>query len=75
MGNINKKIQAQVDKKYLLSRTGKIPKHRCSVCHRFTLFMASSNGASKNCYWCLEEAQSKLKNKAEMIAKLNKEEK
>lgn len=38
MGNLNKKIRDENDKKVLKAHFGKTPKHRCSVCHRFTLF-------------------------------------
>ena len=38
MGNQCKKIRDENDKKVLKEMFGKKPKHRCSVCHRFTLF-------------------------------------
>ena len=38
MGNQYKKIRDENDKKVLKEMFGKKPKHRCSVCHRFTLF-------------------------------------
>lgn len=38
MGNQYKKIRDENDKKVLKEMFGKKPKHRCLVCHRFTLF-------------------------------------
>lgn len=36
--SLKKKLRDNNDKKVLKEMFGKEPKHRCSVCHRFTLF-------------------------------------
>lgn len=38
MTSLAKKIRDNNDKKVLKQTFGKEPKHRCPVCHRFTLF-------------------------------------
>lgn len=38
MRNLQKKVRDNNDKKTLKQMFGKEPKHRCPVCHRFTLF-------------------------------------
>lgn len=73
MGNMAKQIQANEDKKFLLKKTGKTPKHRCPVCHRFSMWFISKDGKSRNCYWCTIMAQNNLMKKANNISKLNKE--
>lgn len=51
MSNLSKKIRDEQDKKLILKMTGKTPKHRCPVCHRFTLWINKEN--SKNqCLMC-----------------------
>ena len=36
--SLKKKMRDEQDKKVLYEHFGKKPKHRCSVCHRFSLF-------------------------------------
>ena len=50
MSNISKKIRDEEDKKRLKKLTGKTPKHRCPVCHRFSLW--SDNGKVRICLMC-----------------------
>lgn len=50
MSNICKKIRDEEDKKRLKKLTGKTPKHRCPVCHRFSLW--SDNGKVRICLMC-----------------------
>lgn len=69
MSSMGKKIQANEDKKFLLRKTGKTPKHRCPVCHRFTMWFTARDGKTKNCYWCVEESQNKLLKKVNSIPK------
>lgn len=38
MGNLEKRVRDNNDKKVLKQMFGKNPKHRCPVCHRFSLF-------------------------------------
>lgn len=38
MGNVQKKMRDENDKKVLKEKFGKKPKHRCPICHRFSLF-------------------------------------
>ena len=70
MGNLNKKIQDNKDKEELTKLSGKKPKHRCPVCHRFTLMFIQNNGTTKDCYWCYHLTRSRLAAKAESIAKM-----
>ena len=39
MANLAKQIRDKKDKEMIKKMTGKTPKHRCPVCHRFTLWM------------------------------------
>lgn len=50
MSNLSKKLRDEEDKKRLKRLTGKTPKHRCPVCHRFSLW--SDNGKVKICLMC-----------------------
>lgn len=50
MSNISKKIRDEEDKKRLKKLTGTTPKHRCPVCHRFSLW--SDNGKVRICLMC-----------------------
>lgn len=50
MSNLSKKIRDEEDKKRLKKLTGKTPKHRCPVCHRFSLW--SDNGKVRVCLMC-----------------------
>lgn len=38
MGSVHKKMRDENDKKVLKEKFGKKPKHRCPICHRFSLF-------------------------------------
>lgn len=73
MASMTRQIQANNDKTFLLNKMGKKAKHRCPVCHRFTLWVLSKDGKRSNCYWCLEAANDKLLNKAKKLKKLGKE--
>lgn len=50
MSNFAKKLRDEEDKKYLKQLTGKTPKHRCPICHRFTLW--TNEGKQKKCLMC-----------------------
>lgn len=51
MSNFAKKLRDEEDKKKIKQLTGKTPKHRCPVCHRFTLWI--NNDKEKNqCLMC-----------------------
>lgn len=50
MSNLSKKLRDEEDKRRLKKLTGKTPKHRCPVCHRFSLW--SDNGKVKICLMC-----------------------
>jgi len=50
MSNFSKKIRDEEDKKRIKKITGKTPKHRCPICHRFTLW--ASDGKYRKCLMC-----------------------
>lgn len=51
MSSLSKKIRDVEDKKRIKEMTGKTPKHRCPVCHRFTMWI--NDGKSKHqCLMC-----------------------
>ena len=50
MANLAKKLRDEEDKKQIKKLTGKTPKHRCPICHRFTLW--GNNGKTKKCLMC-----------------------
>lgn len=50
MSNLAKKLRDEEDKKQIKKLTGMTPKHRCPVCHRFTLW--KTNGKQKVCLMC-----------------------
>lgn len=52
MGNLAKKIRDENDKKVLKEMFGREPKHRCPVCHRFSLWVPSKNGKESECVMC-----------------------
>lgn len=54
MGSLNKKIRDNNDKRTFKEMFGKEPKHRCPVCHRFSLFDHKDTrlNAFKGCIMC-----------------------
>ena len=46
MANLAKKLRDEEDKKQIKKLTGKTPKHRCPICHRFTLW--ANDGKQEN---------------------------
>ena len=50
MANLAKKLRDEEDKKQIKKLTGKIPKHRCPICHRFTLWV--NEGKTRKCLMC-----------------------
>lgn len=50
MASLQKKIRDENDKNQLQKIFGKRPKHRCSECHRFSIWMNNSN--FKGCVMC-----------------------
>lgn len=51
MSNLAKKLRDEEDKKKIKQLTGKTPKHRCPVCHRFTLWINNDKGKIQ-CLMC-----------------------
>ncbi len=70
MGSINRQIQANNDKLVLKKISGKTPKHRCPVCHRFTIWFTPKGTNNKECYWCYQESRKRLEAKANGITKM-----
>ena len=52
MPNLRKKIRDENDKKVWREMFGKEPKHRCPVCHRFSLWVPKKNGKGTECVMC-----------------------
>lgn len=52
MGNPHKKIRDENDKKVLKEMFGRAPKHRCPVCHRFSLWVPSKVDGKPECVMC-----------------------
>ena len=59
MSNIARKIQDNQDKQILFEVWNKKPKHRCSSCHRFTLWRPPIDDKGNFiehqkpvCHWC-----------------------
>lgn len=61
MGNLAKQIRDRNDKEMIKRMTGKTPKHRCSVCHRFTLWI-NDEKTKNQCLMCKMIAEAE-KNK------------
>lgn len=51
MANLAKKVRDENDKRVLKEKFGKTPKHRCPVCHRFSLWTTGKDG-KKTCIMC-----------------------
>lgn len=62
MSNFAKKLRDKEDKKKIKKLTGKTPKHRCPVCHRFTLWINNEN-TKHQCLMCKLIEEEKEKNK------------
>ena len=66
MGNPTKKIQDNKDKEFILRTTGKKPKHRCPVCHRFTVWIKNKDNKGTTCVFCglaeMKKEKEKQKN-------------
>ena len=62
MSNFAKKLRDEEDKKKLKQLTGKTPKHRCPVCHRFSLW--TNDGKIKKCLMCEMQKQERKKNES-----------
>lgn len=50
MANLAKKLRDEEDKKQIKKLTGKTPKHRCPICHRFTMWAV--DGKERKCLMC-----------------------
>ena len=50
MSNFAKKLRDKEDKEKIKQLTGITPKHRCPVCHRFSVY--KTNGTQKICLMC-----------------------
>lgn len=50
MSNLAKQIRDKNDKEKIKKLTGKTPKHRCPICHRFTLW--ANDGKERKCLMC-----------------------
>lgn len=50
MANLAKKLRDEEDKKQIKKLTGKTPKHRCPICHRFTMWTV--DGKERKCLMC-----------------------
>ena len=67
MASLHKKFRDNNDKRVLKEKFGKEPKHRCPVCHRFTLFnhkdtkLNPYNGCVM-CYLIAETRKERTKN-------------
>ena len=61
MGSLHKKIRDNNDKKVLKEMFGKEPKHRCPVCHRFTLYNHKDTRLNpyKGCVMCYLIAETR----------------
>ena len=66
MGNPFKKIQDNKDKEFIYRNTGKRPKRRCPVCHRFTVWIRNENSKEGKCVFCglaeMKKEKEKQKN-------------
>ena len=60
MSNFEKQIRDTKDKEMIRRATGKTPKHRCPVCHRFTLWMNTEN-TKHQCLMCKLIEEGKVK--------------
>ena len=60
MSNFAKQIRDTKDKELIKRITGKMPKHRCSVCHRFTLWVNTEN-TKNQCLMCKLIEEGKVK--------------
>ena len=52
MGSPLKKIQDNRDKEFIYRNTGKRPKRRCPVCHRFTVWIKNKDSKGTTCVFC-----------------------
>lgn len=61
MASLQKKFRDNNDKRVLKEKFGKEPKHRCPVCHRFTLFDHKDTKLNpyKGCIMCYLIAETR----------------
>lgn len=61
MASLQKKFRDNNDKRVLKEKFGKEPKHRCPVCHRFTLFDHKDTRLNpyKGCVMCYLIAETR----------------
>lgn len=52
MSNLKKNVRDNNDKRVLKETFGKEPKHRCSKCHRFSLWIPSKKDGKPECVMC-----------------------
>ena len=52
MSNLAKKMRDEKDKKVLSQAFGRKPKHRCSECHRFSLWLPNKKTGKIECVMC-----------------------
>ena len=60
MSSFAKQIRDRKDKEMIEKITGKVPKHRCPECHRFTLWINNEN-TKHQCIMCKLIAEGKIK--------------
>lgn len=53
---LEKKNEIKEDKAEIKKKTGIVPKHRCPVCHRYTVWktVEVAGKVTRQCYWCGE---------------------
>ena len=71
MGNVQKKMRDENDKKVLKEKFGKKPKHRCPICHRFTMWTV--DGKERKSFEVLSEMCSDRVNELKEIYTLSVE--
>lgn len=69
MSSLYKKVRDNNDKRVLKQAFGRTPKHRCPVCHRFSLWVPNKDTGKPECVMCElirrtreERANDKIRN-------------
>ena len=52
MSNLAKKMRDENDKKVLSQAFGRKPRHRCPICHRFSLWLPNKKTGKIECVMC-----------------------
>lgn len=58
MSSFEKKIRDEEDKRKIKQITGKTPKHRCPVCHRYSIWITNKE-VKNQCLMCKIIAKEK----------------